>query len=100
MLLGAWVYGYTGTDMSLMPKSFAAGMICLLAAGLLLAAYAALSIVNVVSLRKKLRRGEIEHDMKYGWRLIIGRAVVITLIITVVFKWLAPVIEGIIQAWQ
>ena len=31
----AWVYGYTGTDMSLMPGSFAAGMICLLAAGLL-----------------------------------------------------------------
>ena len=83
-----------------MPKSFAAGMICLLAAGMLLAAYAALSIVNVVSLRKKLRRGEIEHDVKYGWRIIIGRAVIITLILTVVFKWLAPVIEGIIQAWQ
>lgn len=50
VLLGAWVYGYTGTDMSLMPGSFAAGMICLLAAGLLLAAYAVLSAANVVSL--------------------------------------------------
>lgn len=100
VLLGAWVYGYTGTDMSLMPGSFAAGMICLLAAGLLLAAYAVLSAANVVSLRKKLRSGQIKHDVRYGWRLIIGRTIVITLILTMIFKWLAPVIEGIILAWQ
>ena len=86
--------------MSLMPESFAATMICLLVAGLLLAAYAILSIVNVVSLRKKLRSGEIKHDVKYGWRIIIGRAIVITLILTVIFKWLAPIAEGIIQAWR
>ncbi len=83
-----------------MPESFAATMICLLVAGLLLAAYAILSIVNVVSLRKKLRSGEIKHDVKYGWRIIIGRAIVITLILTVIFKWLAPIAEGIIQAWR
>ena len=75
-------------------------MICLLAAGLLLAAYAVLSAANVVLLRKKLRSGQIKHDVRYGWRLIIGRAVVITLILTVIFKWLAPAIEGIILAWQ
>ena len=72
----------------------------LLAAGLLLAAYAVLSAANVVSLRNKLRSGQIKHDVRYGWRLIIGRAVVITLILTMIFKWLAPVIEGIILAWQ
>ncbi|MDO4352556.1 MAG: hypothetical protein Q4D00_05470 [Clostridia bacterium] len=75
-------------------------MICLLAAGLLLAAYAVLSAANVVSLRNKLRSGQIKHDVRYGWRLIIGRTVVITLILTMIFKWLAPVIEGIILAWQ
>ena len=86
--------------MSLMPESFAADTICLPAAGLLLAAYAVLSTGNVVSLRKKLRSGEIKHDVKYGWRLIIGRGIVITLVLTVIFKWLAPVIEGIILSWQ
>lgn len=83
-----------------MPESFAADTICLPAAGLLLAAYAVLSTGNVVSLRKKLRSGEIKHDVRYGWRIIIGRAVIITLILTVIFKWLAPIAEGIIQAWR
>ena len=56
-------------------------MICLLAAGLLLAAYAVLSAANVVLLRKKLRSGQIKHDVRYGWRLIFGKAVTIVLMV-------------------
>ena len=45
------------------------------------AIYAAASAANIISLKKKLKSGQISHDVKYSGRLIFGKAVTIVLMV-------------------
>lgn len=68
----------------------------ILATGIILLAYAAVSFANVISLKRRIKTGQLEHDVKYGARLAFGRGMTLVLVLLWLVMLFEPVIEYLI----
>ena len=81
LIFDVYLFCFKGDRPAVLEGINGAGAIYILAGTVLTAIYAAASAANIISLKKKLKSGQISHDVKYSGRLIFGKAVTIVLMV-------------------
>ena len=81
LIFDVYLFCFKGDRPAVLEGINGAGAIYILAGTVLTAIYAAASAANIISLKKKLKSGQISHDVKYSGRLIFGKAVTIALMV-------------------
>lgn len=81
LIFDVYLFCFKGDRPAVLEGINGAGAIYILAGTVLTAIYAAASAANIISLKKKLKSGQISHDVKYSGRLIFGKAVTIAIMV-------------------